>query len=187
MSIITPRILGGSPMIITVGTITIPITPIMAMAGAVSAGALAWDLEWDGAWVFPSDTDTRTTDMVDMEDTMVTDTPIMDMEDTMAATMAATLITEVPTGVDITMDTIMDIMGGAVIIPKPIITAMGEWIADNMQVIPGPQRLRLVVQRELLQPIPGTGAAPAEQPVPPPRIQLLGATMLQAPSGRMPM
>ena len=122
-------------MIITDGTITIPTIPIMATAGAVSAGVLAWDLEWDGAWVCPSDTDIP---IMDMEDTLATATPIMDMEDTMAT---ATLITEVPTGADITMDTTMgiitDIMGTD-ITPKAI-TATVEWITDNMPVIPGLQ------------------------------------------------
>ena len=154
-------------MIITVGTITIPITPIMAMAGAVSAGALAWDLEWDGAWACPSDSDTRiTVGTLPITDMVVT-IPTMDMVD-MADTMA-TPITEVPTGADITMDTGTDIMGMG-IIPKPI-TVTEEWITGNMPVIPGPQRPRLVVQKELLQPIPGTGAGPVEQllPVPPPR------------------
>ena len=131
-------------MIITVGTITIPITPVMAMVAGL-AGVLAWDLEWDGAWACPSDTDTHIRIgavtvhimvMVDTDTTIPGMAPGADMADTMA-----TLIMEVPTGADITTDTTMAIIteDTGMVIPKPI-TATEEWITGTMPVIPGPQK-----------------------------------------------
>ena len=153
-------------MIMAVGTITIPTIPIMGMEAAVSAGVSAWDSAWDMEWECPLDGDIPTMDMgvtipiMAMEATMI---PIMAMEAMEAGDMD-THIPEVPTGADITMDTTMVTGTGitvvAVITPKPI-TAMGEWITGNMPVIQDPQGLPWEVQRELLRPIPGTGAAQA--------------------------
>lgn len=151
-------------MIIPDGIITIPTIPAMGMEAAVLAGVSAWASVWDLAWECPLDGDIRPMDMV------VT-IPIMAMEATMIPTGAmeagdtvATHITEVPTGADITTDITMVtgtvIMVAAVITPKPI-TATGEWITGIMLVIQDLQGLPWEVQRELLRPIPGTGAAQA--------------------------
>lgn len=152
-------------MIIADGIITIPTIPVMVMEAAVLAGALAWDSAWDMVWECPLDGDIHPMDMVDT-------LPIMAMEATTTPTGAMeameagdTHITEVPTGVDITTDTTMDtgtvtMAAVADITPKPI-PATGEWIAGIMLVIQDLQGLQWEVQRELLRPIPGTGAAQA--------------------------
>ena len=111
----------------------------MDMEEAVSAGALAWDLEWAGAWACPLDMDTPPMVILPIMDTVATTIPTTVTVDTMD-----TPITEVPTGADITTGTTMAIitaiMGAADIIPI-IITATGIWITDSMPVIQEPRRL----------------------------------------------
>lgn len=92
-----------------------------------------------------------------------------DMADTMV-----TPITEVPTGAAITTDTTTGTIAdytGTTIIPNNIPATEG-WITGTIPAIPGPQRLLLGVQKESQQPIPGTGAAPVRQPLPPARALL---------------
>ena len=103
----------------------------------VSAGALAWDLEWAGAWACPLDMDTHIMVTLPIMDTVATTIRILTMDMDTAVTMV-TPITEVPIGADITVGTTtgigMVIMAAADITPKPI-TATAIWITDNMQGI----------------------------------------------------